>query len=668
MNNPLLNQNALPPFSAIHPEHIEPALKHVIEQNQRELADILSKIKTFSWENLMSPLEEMENRIARVWAPVNHMHSVVESELLRKAYHVCLPLLTEYGTSLSQNEKLFHAIQSISESKEYSQLTDAQRKIIQNELRDFKLAGVSLPEKEKKRFAEIQKKLSELSTKFAENLLDATKSWVLHIADKNLLAGLSQQIRDAAESDAKERGKTGWIFTLEFPSYSAVMKYLDNRDLRKKMYEAYMTRASDQGPDAGRFDNSAVMDELLKTRHEKANLLGFPTFAHYSLATKMAKTPERVLNFLNDLVQRSKKIGEKDLQEMTEISGMEKLEAWDLPYYSEKLRQKKYAISQEEIRTFFPVDTVLSGMFSVFKKLFGIEMRERFDVDTWHPSVQFFDVFDENNELRGSFYTDLYARPNKRDGAWMDDCCVRRRLPNGTIQTPIAFLTCNFSRPLANQPALLTHEDVLTVFHEFGHCLHHLLTRVENTGVSGINGVLWDAVEFPSQLMEFWCWEKEVIQLISKNLPDELFHKMILAKNFQPGLHMLRQLEFSLFDFRLHLEYQPNEKNFVQKIVDDVREKVAVIPFPKFNRFQNTFSHIFAGAYSAGYYSYKWAEVLSADAYSLFEETGVLNSETGKSFVKNILERGGVEEPMKLFIAFRGREPKIDALLKYSGL
>lgn len=678
MENPLLSSSLLPSFSSILPEHIEPALKHVIAQNRNDLNELLKNEGHFTWDNLMEPMEIIGDRISKMWSPVSHLHGVAETEELRAAYKACLPILSDYQTELMQNEAFYKAVQSIADSEEYTKLNQAQRKVIDNELRDFKLAGVNLPPAEKARFGEIQKKLSELTTQFAEHLLDATNAWTLHVTDPNALKGLSDELLTMAQQNAQQHDQSGWVFTLEYPCYSTFMKYSENRELRWLMYEAYVTRASDQGPNAGRFDNTAIMDEILKTRHELANLLGFKNFAEYSLATKMADTPDLVLGFLNDLVVKSKAFGEEEIEEIyryaKEHDGLTQVETWDLPYYTEKLRHTKYALSQEDLRPYFPANKVMEGMFAVVNKLYGLKIIERKEVDTWYPQVQFFEVYNEENNLRGYFYTDLYARPHKREGAWMDDCRGRRRLKDGSIQYPVAFLTCNFNRPLGNKPALLTHEEVLTLFHEFGHCLHHILTQVDYLDVSGINGVAWDAVEFPSQFFEFWCWDKDALELISGHyetgepMPDIFYNKLIAAKNFQPGMHMLRQLEFSIFDFRIHLEYDPKLGGRVQAILDDVRKNVAVVKASSFNRFQHSFSHIFAGGYAAGYYSYKWAEVLSSDAFSKFEERGVFDQKTGREFLHNILEQGGTREPMELFIAFRGRKPSIEPLLRHNGL
>jgi len=667
----------LPIFSDIHPEAIEPAVKQLIAQNRAVLSQLLEQ-KEFTWDNFMAPLEEMDDQLSRLWSPISHLHSVAESEALRAAYNTCLPLLTEYHTDVMQNETIYNAVESIFKSPAYTHFNTAQQKVITHLLRDFRLAGVHLPPIEKSRFAELQKQLSQLSTKFSENILDATHAWTLHVTDPEALLGLPEQSLKIAAQTAQQRELSGWVLTLEYSSYSMVMKHLAHRELRWLMYEAYVTRASDQGPHAGRWDNTAIMEDILKIRHEIATLVGFKNYADYSLATKMADTPQRVLKFLNDLVGQSKAAALDEIQELTvfskEIDGIERLEAWDLPYYSEKLRQTKLALCETELQPYFPVNKVLEGLFAIVNKLYGMSIVERHGVDTWHSSVQFFELYDENHTLRGYFYIDLYARPHKREGAWMDECQARRRLPDGSLHLPIAFLTCNFTRPVSNKPALLGHEDVQTLFHEFGHCLHHLVTKVDYAPVSGINGVPWDAVEFPSQFLEHWCWEKEAIALISAHeetgepLPHRLFNKLLAAKNFQAGLHMLRQLEFSLFDFRLHLEYDPTKGSQVQAVLNDVRSQVSVINTSTFNRFQHAFSHIFAGGYAAGYYSYKWAEVLSSDAYIPFEEKGIFDHATGRSFLTNILEQGGVYNPMELYVAFRGHEPTVDALLKQSGL
>ena len=679
MENPLFNQGDLPTFSTIIAEqHIVPALTEIMRQNRAALTSLLAANTVFNWQNLMQPLDNMGDRLAKAWTPVSHMHSVVETEALRDAYNACLPKLTEYGIEIMQNTALFAAIQSIADSPDYAQLDQGQQKIIQNELRDFKLNGVNLSAADKAKYAELQQTKSKLTTQFAENILDATQGWTLHVIKQSDLAGLPDQDLQLAAQTAAQQKKTGWLFTLEYPSYAAVMKYVAKRELREQMYTAYTTRASDQGSNAGRWDNTPIIDEILRVRHEIAVLLGFKNYADYSLATKMAGSSQRVLNFLYDLLAKSKAPAAAEMQELIDFAqakdNLPEVAAWDLAYYAEKLREQKYALSQEELRPYFPVNKVLDGMFSVVNKLYGITITEQHGVDIWHPQVQFFQIHDAQGELRGCFYTDLFARPHKRDGAWMDECRIRRKLDDGSIQTPVAYLTCNFTRSVDDKPALLTQDEVETLFHEFGHCLHHLLTKIEYSGISGINGVAWDAVEFPSQIMEHWAWEKATMPLISGHyltgepLPDALYQKLLAAKNFQSALGTLRQLEFSLFDFRIHQEYDPASGGRVQTILNEVRNLAALLRYPAFNRFQTSFSHIFAGSYGAGYYSYKWAEVLSSDAYSLFEETGVFNAETGKKYLTTILEVGGSREPMESFVAFRGREPTIDALLRHSGM
>lgn len=677
MMNPPFNKNLLPDFKEINPVNIEPAIDHLLEKNRHLIKKLLAQSEPFTWQNLMEPLENINDELNKAWSPIAHMHAVMETEALRKAYNETLQLLTDYHTELSQNEKLFKAIASLPDSAEFERLNAAQRKIIENDVRDFKLSGVHLSEDKKQRLAELQKQLSQLTTKFSENVLDATQAFTIHVTDIHQLEGLPPHALQLAMDNAKQRQLEGYVFTLDYPSYSTAIKFLHNRDLRRKLHEAYTTRASDQGPNAGKWDNTQVMEDILRIRHEIAQLVGFNNYAEYSLATKMAKTPEEVLHFLDDLLKRSKPIAEEEYQEIIAIAkkldGLTTLEAWDLSYYSEKLQESKFHFTQEDFRPYFPIDKVLNGMFALVNKIYGITIRKEDDVEVWHPHVSFFSIYDDKNEIRGGFYIDLYARPHKRDGAWMDDCRTRRRI-NGQIQYPVAYLTCNFMPPTEDQPALLTHDDVLTLFHEFGHCLHHMLTKVDYPSVAGINGVPWDAVEFPSQFMEYYCWEKESLSLISGHyqtgeaLPDDLYQKMIAAKHFQTGLQMIRQLEFSLFDFRLHLNYNPQLTHQVQTVLNEVRKETAVITVPSFNRFQHSFSHIFAGGYAAGYYSYKWAEVLSSDAYAQFEEKGIFDRRTGQSFMENILEIGGVRDPMASFIAFRGREPRIDALLKQSGI
>jgi oligopeptidase A len=678
MQNPLLQMNDLPPFAAIKPEQVEPAIDTVLEENRAEVARLLQRGEGFSWDSLVMPLESLDDRLNRIWSPVSHMNSVVNNPELREAYEACLPKLSDYATEMGQNEKLYQAFEAIRNSSEYDSLNTAQQKVIDNTLRDFRLSGVALPAEQKARYKELKAELSKLTTTFSNNLLDATNGWSKLITDEAGVAGLSDSSKGMLKQAAEREEQEGWRVSLEFPSYFAVMTYADDRALREEVYEAFVTRASDKGPDAGKWDNSDVMEKILAIRHELAQLLGFRNYAERSLATKMAEDPQQVLDFLRDLAARSLDLAKEELEEIhafaREQHGMEELKPWDLSYYAEKLRQAKYAISQEDLKPYFPEDRVVSGLFEVVKRLYGLDIREVKGVSTWHEDVRFFEIYDNEDHIRGRFYLDLYARQNKRGGAWMDECIVRRVREDGGVQVPTAYLVCNFAPPVGDAPALFTHDEVQTLFHEFGHGLHHMMTRIDTAGVAGINGVPWDAVELPSQFMENWCWEREALDLFAvhyqtgEKIPQMLYDKMIAAKNFQAGMQMVRQLEFSLFDFRLHLEYQPEEGGCIQHILDEVRAEVAVVEPPEYNRFQHGFSHIFAGGYAAGYYSYKWAEVLSADAFSRFEEEGVFNRETGLAFLETVLEQGGSREPMDLFVEFRGRKPTIDALLRHSGI
>jgi len=694
MNNPLLANSTLPLFSKIRPEHIEPAIDQLLANARAVVERQLQANTTYTWDNLVEPIEVVEDRLNKAWSPVSHLNSVVNSDALRDAYNACLPKLSEYSTEMGQNEQLFNAYRMIAASDEHTVLDTAQQKIIQNALRDFKLSGIDLDAGKKQRYKEISLELSSLASKYEENLMDATNAWSKLISDEQELAGLPPTALAQARQTAANQDQDGWLITLQFPSYLAVMTYADNRELRREHYEAFATRASDRGPHAGRWDNSEIMERTLALRHEKARLLGFDNYAELSLAAKMAEKPEDVMAFLEDLADKSWRQARRDLAELRDFAakhyGVNDLEAWDMSYFSEKMRQHYYQLSQEEVKAYFPVTRVLPGLFAVVERLYGLQISEQAEFDTWHPDVRFFQIHDKTGELRGRFYIDLYARAKKRGGAWMDDCVGRRKI-NDNIQVPVAYLTCNFTPPTArdggsaatglepvpptgSEPALLTHDEVTTLFHEFGHGLHHMLTQVNYLGVSGINGVEWDAVELPSQFMENWCWEKDALALMSGHyqtgeaLPDALFEKMLAAKNFQAGMIMVRQLEFSLFDFRIHLDYDPSKGGRIYEILEQVRKQVAVVKPPKFNRFAHSFSHIFAGGYAAGYYSYKWAEVLSSDAFSLFEEKGIFDPETGHAFLTHILEKGGSENAMDLFVNFRGRKPTIDALLRHSGI
>ncbi|MGE5242072.1 MAG: oligopeptidase A [Bacteroidota bacterium] len=676
-NNPLLNFTQLPRFGAILPEHIGPALDHVLAENRRELEQLIATSGPYTWDSFAQPIEDMRERLVRMWSPVSHLHAVMDSEPLRAAYNAGLPRLTDYFTELAQDERLYAGYKAIAASPEFARLSQAQKKIVENTLRDFRLAGAELPPPEKARFKELQKELAELASKFSENVLDATQAWDLRLTDEQDLSGLPETARAMARQAAQEKNLEGWRFTLDGPSYIAFMTYADNRELRRKMYGAFVTRASDQGPTAGKWDNSELIVHIIERRREAATLLGFANYAEYALQTRMARTVPEVMGFLNDLAARVRPHAQHDFDELRgfarEAHGVERLEAWDIAYYSEKLQQARYKISQEDLRPYLPETRVVPGMFGVVERLYGLKIVQVRDVEVWHPDVRFYEIRDSTGEVRGRFYVDLYARANKRGGAWMDECVNRKRLAAG-VQVPVAYLVCNFSPPVGDRPALFTHDEVTTLFHEFGHGLHHMLTKVDYVGVAGINGVAWDAVELPSQFMENWCWEREALDLISahyqtgEKIPDDLYQRMIAAKNFQSGMQFVRQLEFALFDMRLHGDYDPHGPQAVQQLLDEVRAAVAVVIPPAFNRFQHGFTHIFAGGYAAGYYSYKWAEVLSADAFSKFEERGVFDRDTGLEFLQNILEQGGSREPMELFVGFRGRAPRIDALLRHSGL
>ncbi|WP_119773162.1 oligopeptidase A [Vibrio cholerae] len=678
MSNPLLTFTDLPPFSAIKPEHVKPAVEQAIADCRHTIDKVLAENPQPSWESVIAPIEEVDDRLSRIWSPVSHMNSVVNSDELREAYESCLPLLSEYSTWVGQHKGLFEAYKTIKESAEFAKLDRAQQKTISDSLRDFELSGIGLPLQEQKRYGEISKRMSELGSKFSNNVLDATMGWTKQITDVNLLAGMPESALAAAQAAAEAKGLEGYLLTLDIPSYLPVMTYCDNQALRKEVYEAYVTRASDRGPNAGKWDNSEIIAEQLKLRHEIARMLGFSTYSEKSLATKMAQTTDQVLGFLNDLASKAKPQGEREVEELRQFAESEfsvkQLELWDIAYYSEKQKQHLFEISDEELRPYFPEQKVVNGLFEVLSRLFGMQVKERQGVDVWHESVRFFDIFDAQGTLRGSFYLDLYAREHKRGGAWMDECRVRRTTDSGALQTPVAYLTCNFNRPVGDKPALFTHDEVTTLFHEFGHGIHHMLTQVEVGSVSGINGVPWDAVELPSQFLENWCWQEEALAFISGHyqtsepLPKAMLDKMLAAKNFQSAMFILRQLEFGLFDFTLHTTYDPEVGPQVLETLAEVKKKVAVLPGLEWNRFSHSFSHIFAGGYSAGYYSYLWAEVLSADAFSRFEEEGIFNRETGQSFLNNILEMGGSEEPMELFKRFRGREPQIDALLRHAGI
>lgn len=677
MTNPLLTATDLPCFAAIQPEHVEPALDQVLAANRAELERLLAANTVYCWDNLIRPLEELADRLNKTWSPVSHLQAVCDSESLRAAYNASLPKLSAYHSELGQHAGLYRAYRQIADGSEYARLDPAQRKVIDDALRDFRLSGIALPPEQQSRYKEIQQELASLSAKFSENVLDATQAWTKHLSDAAPLAGLPDSAQALARQAAQQRGLDGWLLTLELPSYLPVLNYADDRALRQELYDAYCTRASELGPNAGHWDNGPVIEQILALRHELARLLDFRDYAEYSLATKMADSPDQVLEFLDDLARRAKPQAQRELNELREFArdqfGQDDLQAWDIGYYAEKLRLHRYRLSQEELRPYFPITRVLPGLFGVAERLFGIAVRPIDGVETWHPDVQVYEIIDADGMQRGRFYLDLYARSHKRGGAWMDGCLARRRLGDA-VRRPAAYLIGNFTPPVGDDPALLTHNEVVTMFHEFGHGLHHLLTTINYLPVAGIHGVEWDAVELPSQFLENWCWSREALDLLAGHyqtgepLPEELYQRMLAAKHFQAGIFLARQLEFGLFDLRLHREYDPAQGGRVLEILNAVRRQVAVITPPAYNRFPNAFTHIFSGGYAAGYYSYKWAEVLSADAFSAFEENGIFDVATGTRFRESILEVGGSRPAMTSFVEFRGRKPRIEPLLRLSGI
>lgn len=677
-SNPLLQNHELPPFDQIQAQHIVPAIEAILDENRRAV-DAILKADTFTYAGLAHSLEELSDRLNKAWSPVSHMNSVVSNDELRVAVNYCLPLISEYETELGQNKDLFKAFETLAQSDEFTTLSVAQKKVVNNSLRDFRLFGVALDDTKKAQFAKQSKQLSEITSQFGDNVMDATDAWSKLITDAAELAGLPESALSLAKQAAKSKGEEGYLLTLDAPSYFPVMVYCENAALRKELSLAIITRASDKGPQAGQFDNSQLMIQILSLRKELAQLLSFSNFAEQSLATKMADTPAQVIDFLNDLAAKSKLAAQDDFKALESFAqehyNVESLNPWDVAFYSEKQKKAAFDISDEQLRAYFPAPVVTAGMFQVANKLFGIEVKEVFDMPTWHTDVTTYAIY-KDNKMIARFYLDLYARGKKRGGAWMDDCRVRRQLTDGSLQLPVAYLVCNFPGPIGDAPALLSHNDLQTLFHEFGHGLHHMLTQVDCAGVSGINGVAWDAVELPSQFLENWCWQRESLELISshhktgESLPAELLNKMLAARNFQSAMAMARQLEMALFDMRLHIEFSESEEHQIQTILDEVRQQVSVTPVSPDNRFQQAFSHIFGSpvGYGAGYYSYKWAEVLSADAFSLFEDEGIFNAATGEKFLSTVLANGGSQDAMDLFVAFRGREPTVDALLKQDGI
>jgi oligopeptidase A len=680
MNNPLLDaamRGELPAFDRILPEHAEPAIDALLAQNRAGLGARLADGAEPTWENLGAPLEEMGDRLARGWSAVQHLWGVRNTEAWRAAYNACLPKVTAYGLELAQSEPLYRAWERLSRHPEFAAGDAARRKAVADALRDFRLAGVALPPAKKERFRQVALRLSELQAKFEEQLLDATQAFQMHITDESRLAGMTASGKAQAAAHARARGLDGWLLTLDFPSYDAVITYADDRALRAELYRAYATRASDQGPQAGAHDNTAVIAEILRLRHEQAGLLGFANFAEYSLATKMAESPAQVERFLLDLGGRARRRAQGEIDELRayaqRLGGPAELQPWDLACYAEKFKEETLGLSDEELRPYFPAPAVIDGLFALAGRLYGIAFAPAPEIAVWHPDVTAYAVKDAEGRAFAHFYLDPYARQHKRGGAWMDECRSRRRSARG-LQQPAAFLTCNFAPPLPGQPALLTHEEVLTLFHEFGHGLHHLLTRVDVAAVSGIHGVEWDAVELPSQFMENWCYDRDTLRTFARHwrtgapLPDALLDKLRASRVFHSGLATVRQLEFALFDLRLHRDYDPAAGPRVFETLDGVRDQLSVLRPPSWNRFPHSFSHVFAGGYAAGYYSYKWAEVLSADAFAAFREEGLANPAVGHRFRDTVLAQGGSRPAMELFVEFRGRKPELQPLLVQSGL
>ncbi len=673
----------MPNFTSLEIDSYVTRLEKLLNRNLLKIDEILANLRTNSidegelgstWDNLMYPLDVMSDEVERFWSPMAHLHAVVNSPKLRKCYQDCLPKLSEYESKIGQNQELFAAVQKIAREN----LNPQQQKILDDAIRDFKLAGVGLSSADKKLFEKAQTELANLTNKFENNILDAVQDFTLHITDENKLYGLPSYLKDSSCFLAKEKNLDGWVLNLEQPTYIGVITYAEDRDLRQQFYEAYATRASDVGPSAGKFDNSAIMNQILALRAEIADLLGYANYAEVSIATKMAESPSKVNEFLQDLVEISYPKAKAEFASLQKYAkdklNIDEVKPWDVAFVSEKMLHDLYDISQEKLRPYFPLSRVLSGLFSIINKLYGVALEKVSDVDVWHKDVECFAVIGENKDVRGYLYVDLFARENKRSGAWMDSMQSRYVRADGTVQLPIATFTCNFAKSSQDKPATLSHDELQTLFHECGHCLHHVLTKVDYIAASGVHGVEWDAVELPSQFFENWCWDKESLKLLSQHietnesLPDEIYLNLINSKNFLSAMALIRQLEFSIFDFRIHEQYVRTDENFIMQTLANVRSEVSVVPTTSYNRFQNSFSHIFAGGYAAGYYSYKWAEVLSADAFAKFEEDGIFNANTGREFLHSILEVGGSKKAREAFEDFRGREPKVQALLRQTGI
>ncbi|HEY7872084.1 MAG TPA: M3 family metallopeptidase [Rudaea sp.] len=674
--NPLLENSGLPRFGAIRPEHVQAAVDIGLADYRTRIDALIADQAPRTFANTMLPQEALEDRIERIWSPVSHLHAVADSAALRAVFAKAEEAISDFAAELGQNRELYAAVEAVADNADFHTLPRAARALVEHGLRDFRLSGVALEEPARTRFREISNVLTRLATEFEEAVLDATQAWT-EKADVAALAGLPQTDLALMREAAREAGHDGFLVTLKPPSVQAILTYADNRGLRERVYTAYHTRASDQGPQAGRFDNSARIEEILALRHEAARLLGFANAAEESLATKMAATPARVLDFLHDLVRRAKPVALRERAELRKFAqaelGIADLQPWDMGYAAEKLRLRKFSLTEEDLKPYFPLPAVMDGLFAIVARVFGVTLRERIGVDVWHPDVRFYDVHDAGGNIIAGCYVDLYTRTGKRGGAWMDVC--RSRFRNGAAtHLPIAYLTCNFPPPAADRPSLLAHDDVTTLFHEFGHGLHHLLTQVDYPSVAGIDGVEWDAVELPSQFMENFCWQREALALFARHwqtgaaLPDELFARMLAARHFHAGLFLVRQLEYALFDFRLHLEFDAARGARALELLADVRREVAVLQPPAWQRMPHSFTHVFAGGYAAGYYSYLWAELLSADAFARFEEAGVFDAATGAAFRDSILAVGGSRPALESFVEFRGREPQADALLRSYGL
>jgi len=672
--NPLLDFSGLPRYGLIRAEHVGPAIDQLLAENRGLIARLTVEGTAASWDEFAEPLENANERLGRAWGAVVHLHAVDDNAAIRDAYNANLSKVTLYRTQLAQDLGLYEKFKALRASSGFEKLSRAKRKSVDNDLRDYRLGGAELAPEEKRRFAEIQEELAALEAKFSENLLDATNAFSLLITDPKDLLGVPEDVLEAAKEAARKEGREGWKFTLHAPSYGPLMQYAENRDLRERLYRAHVTRASEFGNPE--LDNTPIIVRELRLRKEKARLLGYKSFSQFSLVPKMAESPEAALDFLNDLAARALPHARRDYAELEEFAraelGLKELNAWDVAFASEKLRGKRYAFSDQEVKRYFPEPKVLEGMFRLVEALYGIRILPD-EAETWHPQVRFFRIADPHGGLIGQFYLDPYSRETKRGGAWMDEAITRQRIPGG-LRTPVAHLVCNFPAPVGNKPALFTHDEVITLFHEFGHGLHHLLSRIDDLGVSGIRGVEWDAVELPSQFMENFCWERDVLARMTAHadsgepLPNTLYDKMLAAKNFQSGMQTVRQIEFALVDMHLHHDYDPAGAKAPLQLLNEIQAKVAVVMPPEYSRFLNNFSHVFAGGYAAGYYSYKWAEVLSADAYSLFEQNGVLDPGTGARFRDEILAVGGSRPALESFKAFRGREPRIDALLRHNGM